>query len=130
MEIAALPVPVFPFGGMPEAKGNAQDAARQQDRGAAIGLPASGRSNGVPDEVVLQGEILGKNQRNSQDTYSKPKNSGVDLQGEAYRERHRNYTPAPGDSYTLRTAINAYQENAQPAAVTLRDTEHMIDVFV
>lgn len=126
MEIAALPVPVFPFGITPNAKESAQDAARQQGAGTAIGLPGSSRKGGLPDEVVLQGEILRKDQY----TYSRPKSSGSDLQGEAFKEQRRAYTHSPVDSYTIRTAINAYQENTQSSAATLSATDHIIDVFV
>lgn len=125
MEIAALPVPAA-FGGIvPEPRGNAHEAPRGQ---RAAALVKSGGGRGVPDEVILQGEVL----RKEQYTYSKPKNNGSDLQGEAHREGHTKYAPpgTPTDAYTLRRAVNAYQEQAQVDTRRAGAPAHQIDVYV
>jgi hypothetical protein len=125
MEITALPVPLFPYGSAPGSQGNTarQPAGRQE-----AGLPVRGGAGGVPDEVVLQGEVL----RNNQYTYSKPETRGDDLEGEASREHRSRYSypQTPVDPYSLRSAIDAYKENAEVNAGVVQNSLHQIDVYV
>ena len=125
MEIAALPVPAAFTGISPDTQGNAPDAPRGR-RASALVKGDVGR--GMPDEVILQGEVL----RDKQYTYSKPKSQGADLHGNAQREGNASYSPpkTPKDAYTLRTALDAYQENIQVAARSVHASTYQIDIYV
>ena len=127
MEIAALPVPTAFTGITPESRSTAHDAPRGQ---RAAALVKSGAGGGLPDEVILQGEVLRKDNY----TYSKPKKpQGSELQGEAQKERNNSSysTPRkPVDSYTQRIALNAYQEGMNTDIRNSGASLHHIDVYV